>query len=93
MPEEDIKHQPKHCIIVGGGTAGWLSACYIKSALKNKVSVTIIDPEGSGSIGVGESTLPTIHRTLKVLGISLQDFIRETNGTIKQGITFKKKAN
>ena len=91
MPEEDIKHQSKHCIIVGGGTAGWLSACYIKSALKNKVSVTIIDPEGSGSIGVGESTLPTIHRTLKVLGISLQDFIRETNGTIKQGITFKKR--
>ena len=83
------KLQKKHCIVVGGGTAGWLSACYIKSILREEINVSIVDPDNKGTIGVGESTLPTIHRTLEALNIPFQTFIRETNGTIKQGITFK----
>ena len=83
------KQHKKHCIVVGGGTSGWISACYIKSALKDQVDVSIIDPEDKTTIGVGESTLPSIHKTLKVLNIPLQTFIRETNASLKQGITFE----
>jgi len=79
----------KHCIVVGGGTSGWLSACYLKAALADQIDITIIDPDKDENIGVGESTLPTIHKTLRTLDIPLQTFLRETNGTIKQGITFK----
>ena len=81
--------QKKHCIVIGGGTAGWLSACYLQSALKDQVKVSIVDPENGNTIGVGESTLPTIHKTLKVLNIPLQKFILETNASLKQGITFQ----
>lgn len=78
-------------LIVGGGTAGWLTAVSLARTLSNNnegVRITIVDSPAIGSIGVGEGTFPTIRRTLQRVGISELDLIRQCGATFKQGIRF-----
>lgn len=86
-------HQPvKEVLIVGGGTAGWISACYLAKTLncksENAVKVTLVESEDIATIGVGEGTFPTIKTTLQFLGISESEFIKEADATFKQAIKF-----
>jgi tryptophan halogenase len=79
-------------IIAGGGTAGWLTACYLSRALGGNAagaaSITVIESPDIGIIGVGEGTFPTIRATLKTLKIDEARFLRESSATFKQGIRF-----
>lgn len=79
-------------VIAGGGTAGWLTACYLARSLGTRVaggpSITVIESPDIGIIGVGEGTFPTIRTTLKTLGIDEARFLRESSATFKQGIRF-----
>jgi glycine/D-amino acid oxidase-like deaminating enzyme len=79
-------------LIVGGGTAGWLTAAYLAKALRigelTHLSITVLESPEIGAIGVGEATFPTIRSTLRFLGIDEARFIRETSATFKQGIRF-----
>ena len=50
----------KDIVIVGGGTAGWMSATYIAKSLNFRVNITLIESPSLGPIGVGEATIPTI---------------------------------
>jgi hypothetical protein len=79
-------------IIAGGGTAGWLTACYLARALGGNAtgaaSITVIESPDIGIIGVGEGTFPTIRATLKTLKIDEARFLRESSATFKQGIRF-----
>jgi glycine/D-amino acid oxidase-like deaminating enzyme len=79
-------------LIVGGGTAGWLTAAYLARSLglpdNDHVEITLLESSDIGIIGVGEGTFPTIRETLKFLGIEEAHFIRETAATFKQGIRF-----
>ena len=79
-------------IIAGGGTAGWLTACYLAKALganvANGPSITVIESPDISIIGVGEGTFPTLRLTLKTLGIDEARFLRESSATFKQGIRF-----
>ncbi|WP_066794120.1 tryptophan halogenase family protein [Sphingomonas soli] len=79
-------------LIVGGGTAGWLTAAYLARALElsdhGRLEITLLESADIGIIGVGEGTFPTIRETLKFLGIDESRFIRETSATFKQGIRF-----
>lgn len=81
-------------VIVGGGTAGWLTAGTIAAKLKNEnksgFSVTLIESPNVPIIGVGEGTWPTMRRTLKAMGVRETDFIRECNVSFKQGAKFAK---
>lgn len=85
-------NEVKQVLVVGGGTSGWISACYLAQHLGSKhagaVQVTLIESEDIGIIGVGEGTFPTIRTTLKKLGISESDFMRETHASFKQAIKF-----
>jgi glycine/D-amino acid oxidase-like deaminating enzyme len=78
--------------IVGGGTAGWLTAGII--AARHRVEsdrglqITLVESETIGIVGVGEGTWPTMRTTLKKLGISETDFFRECNASFKQGAKF-----
>jgi len=82
----------RHVLIVGGGTAGWLSACHLAKKLKSNtpegVQVTLVESPDIPSIGVGEGTVPAIRQSLKYLGIRETDFIRECDGAFKQSIKF-----
>ena len=79
-------------IIVGGGTAGWLTAAYLARFLEvsnhSDIEITLLESPEIGIIGVGEGTFPTIRETLKFLGIDESGFIRATSATFKQGIRF-----
>ncbi len=91
----DKSHEPgeiRHVLVVGGGTAGWLSACHLARRLSpdnpDGVRVTLIESEDIPTIGVGEGTVPAIRQSLNYLGISESEFIRECDATFKQSIKF-----
>jgi tryptophan 7-halogenase len=79
-------------LIVGGGTAGWLTAAYLAKALRvdeqAHLSITLLESPDIGIVGVGEATFPTIRNTLRFLGVDEAHFIRQTSATFKQGIRF-----
>ncbi len=79
-------------LIVGGGTAGWLAACYLAkklgTAMTGGLDITLIESPDIGIIGVGEGTFPTIRQTLKIIGLDEATFLRECHATFKQGIRF-----
>ncbi len=78
-------------LIVGGGTAGWLTACYLARTLGAQgkgVQFTLVESPEIGIVGVGEGTFPSIRATLAAIGIDEARFIRECQATFKQGIRF-----
>lgn len=78
--------------IVGGGTAGWLTAAIIAArhtcGSDAGLAITLVESETIGIVGVGEGTWPTMRATLKKIGVSETDFFRECNVSFKQGAKF-----
>lgn len=76
-------------VILGGGTAGWMSACALANRFKHSAcKITLVESAELGTIGVGEATVPYIKEFLKDLGIDEQDFIKHTRATYKLGVDF-----
>jgi hypothetical protein len=82
----------RNILIAGGGTAGWLCACYLAKTLDSRaadsVRIALVESPAIGILGVGEGTFPSIRGALSQIGISESRFIRETGATFKQGIDF-----
>ena len=76
-------------VIVGGGTAGWVTAALLIKILGNAVKVKLVESDQIGIVGVGEATIPPILALNRALGIDEYEFLRETRGTMKLGIEFE----
>lgn len=78
-------------LIVGGGTAGWLTAGYLAKRLSadlGAVSIQLVESRDIGILGVGEGTFPTIRKTLATIGIDEAEMVRRCGATFKQGAKF-----
>lgn len=89
VPKQE--HQPiTSVVIVGGGTAGWMTAAGLAATLSAKgVKVTLIESEDIGTVGVGEATLPGIRFFNQKLGLNESELMAATKATFKLGIEFR----
>lgn len=85
----------EHVAIVGGGTAGWMTAIMMNNALNSgdtdgqRIRVTLIESPDIPTVGVGEATVPGMPVFLKECGVSEEEFFRTCNASFKLGVHFK----
>jgi tryptophan halogenase len=83
-----VSAAPRRIVVAGGGTAGWMAAAAIARTMGRTATVTLIESDAIGTIGVGESTIPPLVTYNRLLGIGEAEFMRATQATFKLGILF-----
>ena len=85
----------RHIAIVGGGTAGWMSALMLTTAINRRIQtpgprcqVTLIESSSIPTVGVGEATIPTLRQLFNFLELDEADWMVRCNATFKLGIKF-----
>jgi len=81
-----------HILVVGGGTAGWLTAAVVAAAHrkshKHPITVSLVESPNIPTIGVGEGSWPTLRATLKRIGLDELAFMQSCSVSLKQGTEF-----
>ena len=82
----------KRVLIVGGGTAGWITAAYLArtlgAQLPDGVRITLVESADSGILGLGEGSFPTIRQTLRRIGVDETSLVRDCGTSFTQGAKF-----
>lgn len=76
-------------VVVGGGTAGWMTANYLKAAFGDRLAVTLVESPRVATIGVGEATFSTITQFFDYLGLQESEWMPECHATYKLAIKFQ----
>ena len=84
-----MKNNIERIVIVGGGSAGWMTAAMLSKQLHRSTRITLIESDQISTIGVGEATIPPIRKFNQLLEINEVDFLKACNGSIKLGIEFE----
>lgn len=88
-----MDNQIDEITIVGGGTAGWLTAAFLVRFMnfrkeEKPIKITLIESPNVPTIGVGEATVPSMPDLLQSLGISEKEFFKRCNASFKLGVRF-----
>jgi hypothetical protein len=76
-------------VILGGGTAGWMTAAYLAKALKADIDITVIEASSIPKIGVGEATVPNLQRVFfDRIGLCEDEWMRHCNASLKGAVKF-----
>jgi tryptophan halogenase len=79
----------KKIVILGGGTAGWMSAAYLAKALQGTVEITLVESRSISKIGVGEATVPNLQKVFfDFLGLKEMDWMPHCNAAFKTAVKF-----
>ena len=87
-PPSEPRSDKLRIVVVGGGTAGWMTAAALISLAGEAYEITLVESEEIGIVGVGEATLPHLRAFIERLGIAEAAFMTATHATYKLGIEF-----
>ncbi|MFD9741218.1 tryptophan halogenase family protein [Umezawaea sp. NPDC059074] len=76
-------------VVVGGGTAGWMTASYLRTAFGDGVDITVVESKNVPTIGVGEATFSTVRHFFDYLGLEESQWMPECEATYKLAIRFE----
>ena len=79
----------KRVVVAGGGTAGWIAAAALAKQLGALLEITLVESDEIGTVGVGESTIPTALGFHRLIGLDEREFMCATQASFKLGILFE----
>src|SRR5436190_17639637 len=82
-PKGGPHNQIRTIVVVGGGSAGWMSAAALNAAMPEACRIILVESDEIGIVGVGEATIPSIRDFNRFIGINEDEFLRKSLGTFK----------